>query len=92
MLFRKVFDWCIHSVVWLTILITLSCLLLESSGVVAKSKDMTFDDEVVTSKVMVNDKSEKMIGSSTNIDRKSTRVKLFDDIFNVNMVFISSLQ
>lgn len=80
MLFRKVFSCRSQCVVWITLLITLTSLLLNSSGVVADSEK---DKETVTSKVVFGDKSEKMIGLGTNIDRRSSRVKLFDDIFNV---------
>lgn len=92
MSFPKVFDCCNNSVVWAIVLISFTCLILDSSGVFAQTRDATFNKDVeeVTSKVMVDDKSDKMIGSATNIDRKYTsRVKLFDDIFNVCFVFIS---
>lgn len=91
MLFRKVFNCYIDSVVVLAIvLITITTLLLNSSVVVAQNRDVTFDKDVeeVPTKVMVDDKSDKMIGSASSIDRKATRVKLFDDIFSVCLLFI----
>lgn len=79
---RKLPRFCINSVLWITLLTTLITLLFNCSGVIADKEE---DKDVVTSKVVsVDDKSEKMIGFGRNVDRRASRVKLFDDIFNVN--------
>lgn len=86
MLFRKVFDDCFHCIVWVTIMIILTSLFCNSSGVMGQSTKMAFDEEkdVETIKVTYGDNSEQMAVSASNIDRKySSRSKLFDDIFNV---------
>lgn len=104
MLFRKVFDYCIRCILWLTVLIIFTSLVLNCSGVVGQRQrqstrlsKLSFDEDkdVETFDVAVGDDSEQMIGSASNVDRKlSPRVKLFDDIFNVkfrDIKFFSSL-
>lgn len=51
-----------------------------------QSTKMAFDEDkdVEIVKVTVDDNSEQMVVSASNVDRKySSRSKLFDDIFNV---------
>lgn len=86
MLFQKVFDYYIRCVVWVTILMILTSLFFNSSAVMGRSTKLAFDEEkdVETFKVTTGDNSEQMFFSaSSNVDRRS-RVKLFDDIFNVS--------
>lgn len=99
MLFRKIFDCCIRCFVCFTVLVLLTNLLLHSAGVMGQSTKLAFDEEkdVETFKVTVGDNTEQMVGSASNVDRKYTsRVKLFDDIFNVKFkdkcLLFSSLQ
>lgn len=86
MLFRKIFDCCIRCFVCFTVLVLLTNVLLHSVGVMGQRTKLAFDEEkdVETFKVAVGDNAEQMVGSASNVDRKYTsRVKLFDDIFNV---------
>lgn len=86
MLFRTVFDHCIRCIVWVSLLIMVTSLLLHSSGVMGQRSKMAFDEEkdVETIKVTVGDNLDQMVGAASDVDRRYTsRVKLFDDIFNV---------
>ncbi|KAJ6641289.1 hypothetical protein Bhyg_06225 [Pseudolycoriella hygida] len=82
MLFHKVFAYCFRC----TIMLILTNSLMNCCVVVGQSTKMAFNEnnDVEIVKVTNGDSSEPMIGSASDIDRKySSRVKLFDDIFNI---------
>lgn len=93
MWFRQVSDNdCIRFTVWIAVMITLASLFSISTGVLGQNTKMVFDEtkDVERVKVTSGDNSERMIGAASDINRKhSSRVKLFDDIFNVNLIDVT---